>query len=289
MKKLPSTSDAEARTTPTDVGCVKRETAGSQGRPPAVSSKTPVYNATIESTVTIEGRLEGRHTRMLVDTGSAVTIVSEDVWREVAGHYPLQASRPVIAANGEPLHVLGRVEAKMQVGTLQTTCPALMARVITHECLLGADFLLQHQCVVDLQRQELWVDGRAVTLEAVASPKPSVFHVRFHSNVTVPAWHQMQVQVDLAEAKNSWESNVGFLEPAQTFMEKHNLLVAISLCCVQDGQIQARVLNPSPLPVVIHQYERIGLLQHLDQACAIDSLPENSASKESPQAHKEVA
>ncbi len=72
-------------------------------------------------------------------------------------------------------------------------------------------------------------------------------------------------------------------------MEKHNLLVANSLCCVQDGQIQARVLNPSPLPVVIHQYERIGLLQHLDQACVIDSLPENSASKESLQAHREVA
>ena len=48
----------------------------SQGRQPALET------AAVGSMVTVTGLVAGRRTEMLVDTGSAVTIVREDVWRE---------------------------------------------------------------------------------------------------------------------------------------------------------------------------------------------------------------
>ena len=57
--------------------CPKRgRSRYSQGRRPA--SET----AAVGSMVTVTGLVAGRQTKMLVDTGSAVTIVKEDVWRE---------------------------------------------------------------------------------------------------------------------------------------------------------------------------------------------------------------
>ena len=70
---------------------------------PATSS------AAVESAVTMDGRVGRRCTRMLVDTGSAVTIVSEKTWREATRGEGLESvARPVVAANGQQLEVLGK-------------------------------------------------------------------------------------------------------------------------------------------------------------------------------------
>ena len=86
---------------------------------------------------------------LLVDTGSAVTIVHERAW------CPLQQSlqkvnRPVIAANGEPLSILGRTEIRIVIAGKEFLHQVLIARDITQECILGADFLITHGFVIDL-------------------------------------------------------------------------------------------------------------------------------------------
>ncbi len=87
---------------------VKRETAGGQGRPPAVKLKTHIPSvidsAAVESAVSVVGQIEGHLTKVLVDTGSAVTIVSEEMWKGATGNQQLEeVSRSVVAANGEQL------------------------------------------------------------------------------------------------------------------------------------------------------------------------------------------
>ena len=65
--------------------------------------------AAVSSTLMVEGSIEGRVTRMLVDTGSAVTLVREDVIRMVPSGKSLTMQVPansVVAANGEKLDIL---------------------------------------------------------------------------------------------------------------------------------------------------------------------------------------
>lgn len=87
---------------------------------------------------------------MLVDTGSAATILSEMTWRRaMRGSGKLQtATRPVVTANGQQLEVLGMDTVSLQVGDIQSSFPVL---VLTQECLLGADYLTQHECLVNME------------------------------------------------------------------------------------------------------------------------------------------
>ena len=91
---------------------------------------------------------------MLIDTGSAVSLVREDVWKE-ATELPVDLLtppvRPIVAANGGELDLLGQDELQLQVGDLQVQFPVFIARDLTQECLLGADFLKQHDCVVNMR------------------------------------------------------------------------------------------------------------------------------------------
>ena len=69
--------------------------------------------STLNSTLAIVGKVVGRCTQMLVDTGSAVTLVREDVWREATQPVTddlTEPVRPIVAANGGEMELLGKKE-----------------------------------------------------------------------------------------------------------------------------------------------------------------------------------
>ena len=89
---------------------------------------------------------------MLVDTGSAVTILREDVWKEAVDAQHLEPPlSPVIAANGEKLDVRGRSNVILQVGGIHTHYPVLVVRNVTQECLLGPNLLENFECTINLR------------------------------------------------------------------------------------------------------------------------------------------
>ena len=65
-----------------------------------------------EAAVFVEGCVGTRLTKMLVDTGSAVTILRELVCVEAVDTQHLEP--PVIAGNGEKLDVRGRSKVSLQ-------------------------------------------------------------------------------------------------------------------------------------------------------------------------------
>ena len=67
----------------------------------------------------VVGKLAGRCTQILVDTGSAVTLVREDVWREAtqpAVDDLTVPARPIVATNGGEVELLGKEELQLRVG-----------------------------------------------------------------------------------------------------------------------------------------------------------------------------
>jgi hypothetical protein len=144
------------------------------GQPSADLSETHYSrSATINSSLYIQGSVAGRSTRMLVNTGSAVSLVREDVWREAHPGACVDqlepADCPVVTANGEPLDLLGRTGVLLTVGGVQEHHPVLIARQLTQDCLLVADFLLKHRCVLDLQSGTLKAGGK---WKGLISPMP---------------------------------------------------------------------------------------------------------------------
>ena len=98
----------------------------------------------MESAVVVDGQVEDRPTRLLVDTGSAVTILREDVWKDVGGHQgQLEATtRPVVAANGGELQLIGQYAVSLQVGGLYVSHTVLVARGVNKNVYLEQIFWL---------------------------------------------------------------------------------------------------------------------------------------------------
>ena len=103
-------------------------------------------NATTNnSTLVVDGFIGGRRAEMLVDSGSAVSILlHQDVWRECTAattESQLDTAVPlVVSANGGALNILGRTSLAVEVAGLKVNFSFLVAEKLTQQCILGADF-----------------------------------------------------------------------------------------------------------------------------------------------------
>ena len=66
----------------------------------------------------------------------------------------------MVVADGKPLEQLGQASVLIQVGGVCTQQNVLVVQKLTQECLLGADFMKHHGCVIDLQRRHLLAGGK---------------------------------------------------------------------------------------------------------------------------------
>ena len=209
----------------------------------------------------MQGSIAGLATCMLVDTGSAVLLVRGDVWKEAhpgARDDQLEhADCPIVVANSELLDLLGRISVLLTVGGVQQDHPVLIARQLTQDCLLGADFLLKHHYVLDLQSKTLMAGGKRekIDLSNSVSPATPVCHLRFTEKQVIPGRCQMMLQVKITD-RHATEGQQGtaMMGPAVKFMEKHGVLIARSLFSLNVSITVVQVLNPSTESITVYRY-----------------------------------
>ena len=143
-----------------------------------VTDPEPLYisSTSLQQSIFVNGGVQKRSVSLLIDTGSAVTIVHKRVWCPRQQNLQ-KVNRPVIAANGEPLSILGQAEVCLEIAGREFLHQVLIAGDITQECILGADFLTTHGFVIDLGNRLLRVGETSAPLFSSKTPLASSYHV----------------------------------------------------------------------------------------------------------------
>ena len=74
--------------------------------------------------VTVEGKVDGYPVQMFVDTGSMVTLLQEDCWREITSISGKELKQPVRLVVEEELDIAGQCEVTclLEISLLLTLC-----------------------------------------------------------------------------------------------------------------------------------------------------------------------
>ena len=222
------------------------------------------YTSAVACTLILQGMVGGRPTRMLVDTGSSVTLVHEKVWNDISQDRKLLTPQcPVMAVNGDSLSLCGQIDLDLMVGKHVRTHTVLVVREMTQECLLGTDFLEQYGCVVDLGRRTMIMLGETIPLDTLYGSCISTCHVFVQETAVVPPYHEMRLQVQLEGAKPDGDC-VGLFQPKAEMSTQRGLLFACSVSPVHDGKAVVQLVNPSAVPVTLHCKEKVGQVSPWD-------------------------
>ena len=227
-------------------------------------------------TMVVKGAVNNIPTDMLVDTGSAITLLRQDVWSQAASPKLEDPERRVITANGEDLHILGQANVCISVGSVTVNYPVLVTSNLTQPCLLGADFLNEQQCLVDLYGRVLKIGKDEVPLLSTADSLTSVIcHLAARETLTIPGEHQIQLPVYSLD-KSLDQKIIGMIEPLNQFVENTHLFIARSLSACVKGCTSVCVLNLSSAPVTVHRDEKVatfsvGAVCSVDEVCTLQS------------------
>lgn len=190
-----------------------------------------------------------------------MTLIREDIWREIQQKVgELRKSvRAVVTANGDKLELTGQCIVRLEVGGLVAEHEVLVAKSLTQECLLGADFLGHNGCLIDLKRRVLYAGGAAVCLHGSGDDvDTAVCLISMADTVSIPPSCRMHLRVKVCSQPGNQQDDL-LIEPLQIFMDKHDLIVACSLSKASSKYTVVQVLNHTAEDVVVHEDEAVGL------------------------------
>ena len=102
------------------------------------ASTVGIHSVSCDTAVYVPGQVGEQPVDMLVDTGSAVTLVYFCVLQNAKREFKLErVSDPVVSANGQPLDIRGKCVLEISLGGVTVSHPVLVAADVTQDCLLA--------------------------------------------------------------------------------------------------------------------------------------------------------
>ena len=262
-----------------------RASVGKVGTTPKIKDvKTVVgsHSVSCDTAVYVPGHVGGHPVDMLVDTGSAVTLVHCRVLEKAKIDFKLgMVSEPVVSANGQPLDIKGKCELEIFLGGVSVVHPVLVVPDVTQDCLLGIDFLGKHNCTIDLNGRSIKIGKEVVRLKG-KNESSKVFRISLAETVVVPGRHEMILPAKFNGAVCG-DSVLGVVEPSPGFAERHDLLLARVLAQPKDDMVPVRVINPSPVPVTLYQNTSVGTFSQLEDGALEPASCNRLATKKTRQ------
>ena len=220
--------------------------------------------------MSVNGAVASTPARMLVDTGSCVTILSSKYADKLLqSHVNLNISHcptPLHAVNDTPVPVVGQCSVPITIGNLSVVYSVIVAD-IGPDMLLGLDFLHSHGCTVDLEHNVLLAGGVPVPLKVVSNAHKGVYRVHIDQSVTIPPYSQVLVPGHIKS--EHLPSSVGFVNPNKNFLETYSVAMA-GVVAIPDnlGRVPLRLQNLLPTPTTISRHAEVA---HVDFDISVDT------------------
>lgn len=112
----------------------------------------------------IRGLINGKSALLLVNTGSAITLVNESF---VDHENILKVSNiNITSASGDKIEIIGKTKVKFNIGyKCEFEYNVYVASNFHYQCILGLDILVDYSCNVDLSNDCLHFQNESVMFE----------------------------------------------------------------------------------------------------------------------------
>ena len=101
----------------------------------------------------VDGRYQGIQIKMLVDSGSSRTMISEnrylDLWKEARPILKTYSGPSISTVNGERFSPFGSINLNLEIGTSSKTQNVLVVRNLALDFIIGGDYLWENKCILD--------------------------------------------------------------------------------------------------------------------------------------------
>ncbi|CAF1632214.1 unnamed protein product, partial [Adineta steineri] len=224
------------------------------------SNNNILINSPSASYLIAEAKINDISCRVLLDTGSGLTIISSRYWSLIGD--PFLSSEPyqgpdIHGPDGSSIFPVGLVEITITIAGVIVQHKAVLAQNFEHLILLGNDFMKLIGLVLDIQANKMWLRSRPALTYTISSDLSHASRMEIPllstQTYTIPSFHFAFIQVKTPSAISSdlWEASV-------TGVRRH-VIAANSLVRIKNKCCLIQVANLSSKSQVIYPGERLAI------------------------------
>lgn len=228
-------------------------------------------------TAYVKGLVEGVDVTVLIDSGSTVSLISEEFRMSIPALRKRVLNTQYTfarAVNGQLLDTLGTVTLPIRLGGKHWELDVHVVRKATQTILLGFDFMLQTHAVMDVGCGLLHLGDIDIPLMQAKDFIPECCNISMSVDATIPPFSEMIVSVQVEPPRTTGppiDTYLGYLEPGGR--DNMGLVVARTVAPVKNGCTVARLLNPTDQELTLHPGSHLGVFYHVN-ACDLLSPAE---------------
>ena len=246
---------------------------------PCIELEGNLYSSS-PSNILIWGTVCKQPIRVLVDTGAAITVVSEQFYVDaLRTNFAMKKSDKIDSiktANGSTVSVSGSVNFPVLLGDQEYSCDATIVPGLAYNVVLGRDFLHHFGAVINVRGCFVTFSDTNV-VQFIKGDRPTfVSDVRTTTTYVIDA--QSEVVIPARLDKSCSEPMIGLIVATPKLSDRYRLLSASSLSApTSEGMVSFRILNPADKPVLLYKGASIGTFVETDAEdliLTVESKPE---------------
>ena len=221
---------------------------------------------------------------MLVDTGSDVTLVSSDVFKELnlSKEVLKKVSTQLTTADGDNFEVMGKTSFPLVIGEMTFDHTILVAGLGELSGILGMDFLAKNKVSIDTAEGILSSPSFNIKLQRDISSKNVCARVHVTDTVHIPAKSEIYVQGEIRGHFPGEQE--GCIEPLVEFRGGKDLLLPKSIVKLSKSKVIFSILNPTADPKIIKKNIQVASVQPIEEV--IQGNFQNSDKQDTSSADK---
>ncbi|KAK3091854.1 hypothetical protein FSP39_023181 [Pinctada imbricata] len=212
----------------------------------------------------VSAMLEGQPCKMLIDTGSPVSILSEDVAQKIGIDIQNLSKTEVKlnGAEGSEISTKGVLECSLGLGSRSFAVAMIVAGLASYDGILGIDFLDAHDAKLNVKKRKLKIASETLHIESEVTPTSA--KVAVVNDIVIPPESEMYIEGRLTDKLSE---RVCLVEPGKMLNGKQ-LLLARSLIDTSSEKFVLSVINTSRNEIKLRENTVIGYAYAVNEVCS---------------------
>ena len=191
----------------------------------------------------LSGLVNHQTVSIMLDTGATVSVLSDEMWRKCGRNSCLKpVTATLTAANSNEIEVQGQAAIRLRIADFDTSWTVIVARELSHDCLLGTDFFQEYKCKICYDTGTFMVGATEVPIR-YQKVKPVACRVILQSDTEIEPGTEQIVggRLEIGFERNS--GSPGIIEGMKTVRKNKEVCVGRSLVVPKNRDTPVRVAN----------------------------------------------
>ncbi|CAF1434335.1 unnamed protein product [Rotaria sp. Silwood1] len=220
----------------------------------------------------------------LIDTGSAITIIHQQLLNDIPHEKLIPKTINHISANCSTLDIVGEIPLEINVNGITTTIIADVTTNLVTNLILGSDWIQSNNVYILTPEQRIMIQSRG---KEVSTPfvKPPLLNypVTLINHITLPPFSEK-----IVEAQVQHNNMIDVLFEPNPRLKNKALFTATALLNIENRRIIISIINATNRQQTLSEGTKLGIVTQLSSTIGvtipsnylIERIPEGKACKE---------